>query len=127
MSLNWVKHSLEDVPEEELDGSLRRKIVSGDQVMVVSIHVDAGHRVPRHAHVADQLSWVLEGALRFWVGQEEDVVDVVAGEALHIRSDVPHRVEALEDTYLLDIFGPPREELLAEAAAHRRAVEGSSA
>lgn len=124
---NSVLHRWDDVPEEEIEGSLRRKIVSGDGVMVVRIHVDARHHVPRHAHVADQLSYVLEGALRFWVGPDDDeVVEVRAGEALQIRSDVPHRVEALEDTYLLDIFGPPRAELLEEAAVFRREAERAS-
>ena len=67
-----------------------------------------------HSHENEQLSWVLEGALRFVVEDREIVVR--AGEVLHLPSDVPHSAEAVEDTVAVDIFSPPRQDWLEKDA-----------
>jgi len=69
--------------------------------------------VPRHQHHDEQITYVLEGALRFTLGSDGGQrVDVLAGEVLHIPSDLPHSAEALEDTLDVDIFDPPRQDWL---------------
>ena len=58
-----------------------------------------------HSHENEQLTYILEGTLRFWLGDDEaEIVDVHAGEVLHIPANVPHRAEALEDTLDVDVF-----------------------
>jgi len=69
--------------------------------------------VPRHQHENEQITYVLEGALRFRLGAEgAQQVDVRAGEVLTIPSNLPHSAEALEDTLDVDIFDPPRRDWL---------------
>ena len=75
--------------------------------------------VPKHQHHNEQFTYILEGALRFWLGDDgSEVVDVHAGEVLHIPSNVWHKAEALEDTLDVDIFDPPREDWLNKTDAY---------
>ncbi|MDX1568445.1 MAG: cupin domain-containing protein [Longimicrobiales bacterium] len=83
-------------------------------MMLAHLRLEEGARVPMHSHENEQLSWVLEGALRFVVEDREIVVR--AGEVLHLPSDVPHSAEAVEDTVAVDIFSPPRQDWLEKDA-----------
>lgn len=103
----------EDLPREEVTGSIDRRLITGDRMMLSHLYLDAGAKVPMHQHENEQLTYVLEGALRFVIGEAggEEVV-VRAGEVLHIPSNVPHSAEALEDTLDVDVFSPPRQDWL---------------
>ena len=77
--------------------------------MLAHVYLKKGCIVPKHQHENEQLTYILEGALRFWIGEDEtEEVVVRAGEVLHIPSNVWHKAEALEDTLDVDIFSPPR-------------------
>jgi quercetin dioxygenase-like cupin family protein len=103
----------DDIPHERVTESLTRKLITGDRMMLAHVYLDKGCIVPRHSHDNEQLTYIVSGALRFWIGPEgEETMDVRAGEVLHIPSNVPHRAEALEDTLDVDIFSPPREDWL---------------
>jgi quercetin dioxygenase-like cupin family protein len=69
--------------------------------------------VPKHSHENEQLTYILEGALKFKLGDDgaEEIV-VSAGEVLLIPSNVPHMAEALEETLDVDVFSPPRQDWL---------------
>ena len=54
------------------------------------------------------MTCVLQGALKLLVGGDE--VTLREGEVLHIPSNVPHQVEALDDTFVLGVFSPVRED-----------------
>jgi quercetin dioxygenase-like cupin family protein len=85
------------------------------------VYFDEGTVVPRHTHENEQLTYILEGTLRFWLGEDESqVVDVRAGEVLHIPTQLAHRAEALEDTLDVDIFCPPRQDWLEGTDAYLR-------
>ena len=103
----------DDIPREKVTDQLDRKLVTGDRMMLAQVFLKKGSIVPRHSHENEQLTWILEGALRFWIGEhgEEEIV-VNAGEVLHIPSNVPHKAEALEDTLDVDVFSPPRQDWL---------------
>jgi quercetin dioxygenase-like cupin family protein len=89
--------------------------------MLAQIYLDRGCIVPRHSHENEQLTWVLEGRLRFRLGEDGDqVVDVAAGEVLHIPPNVPHEAEALEDTLDVDVFTPPRQDWIGGSDAYLR-------
>jgi unsaturated pyranuronate lyase len=103
----------EDMPKETLSESLDRRLITGDRVMLAHVYLKKGSIVPRHSHENGQVTYILEGGLRFWIGADEsEVIDVRAGEVLHIPSFVQHKAEALEDTLDVDIFSPPREDWL---------------
>jgi quercetin dioxygenase-like cupin family protein len=87
---------------------ISRKIVSGEREMLAQIWLKKGAIVPTHEHESEQLSYVLEGALKFFIGGEEFIVR--AGEVLHIPSSLPHQAEALDDTFEIDVFSPIRQD-----------------
>jgi quercetin dioxygenase-like cupin family protein len=103
----------DDMPWEKVTDKLSRKLVTGDRMMLAQVWLDKGCIVPKHAHENEQLTYIVSGALHFWIGedQKEEVI-VRAGEVLHIPSNVPHKAEALEDTLDVDIFSPPRQDWL---------------
>jgi len=111
----------EDMPKEELKPDLHRRLVSAEQMMLAHVYLDKGCIVPQHAHENEQLTYILEGALRFWLGEDEsEVVDVKAGEVLHLPSNLPHKAEALENTLDMDVFCPPRQDWLDGSDAYLR-------
>ena len=99
-------HRWEDIPAEPLKGTISRRLVTGERLMLAHVYFRKGDDVPRHAHENEQLTYVLSGALKFWIDGKEIVV--YAGETLCIPSNMPHKAEALEDTVDLDVFNPPR-------------------
>ena len=102
-----------DMPKEKVSDELDRRLITGERVMLTHVYLKKGAIVPQHNHHNEQLSYILEGALRFWIGEDEsEVIDVRAGEVLHIPSLVKHKAEALEDTVDVDIFSPPRQDWL---------------
>ena len=106
-------HRWDEIALEKITEMLSRKIVSGDREMLVQSYVKRGCLVPRHAHDSEQMTYVLQGALKFVIEGEE--ITVREGEVLHIPAGVPHQAEALEDTFELDVFSPLREGWLHRA------------
>lgn len=112
-----------DIPEEPLTELLSRKLITGERMMLAHVYLKKGCIVPRHSHENEQITYILEGGLRFWIGADEaQVIDVMAGEVLHIPSHVLHKAEALEDTLDVDIFSPPRQDWLDKTDDYLRSV-----
>ena len=106
-------HRWEDMPREELNPLLGRRLVTGERIMLAHVYLKKGCIVPTHSHENEQLTYVLDGALRFWLGEDGTDERVIrAGEVLVIPSRLPHKAEALEDTLDVDIFSPPRQDWL---------------
>lgn len=102
-----------EIPEEMLSDVISRRLITGDRMMLAHVYIKKGGIVPQHSHENEQITYILEGGLRFWIGADEaQVIDVMAGEVLHIPSHVPHKAEALADTLDVDIFSPPRQDWL---------------
>jgi quercetin dioxygenase-like cupin family protein len=102
-----------DLPKEQLKPDLERRLISTERVMLAHVYLKQGCVVPTHSHENEQLTYILEGVLRFTLGDDEsEVVDVAAGDVLHIPSHLPHKAEALEATLDVDIFCPPRQDWL---------------
>lgn len=97
---------------------ISRKVISGDKAMVAQVYLKKDAVVPEHQHESEQLTYILEGALKFELEGKEVVVR--AGEVLRIPSHVPHRAVALEDTLDLDIFAPIRTDWLVKDDAYLR-------
>ena len=111
----------DDMPKEALKPDLERRLISTERMMLAHVYLEKGCVVPKHEHENEQLTYILEGAMRFWFGEDgSEVVDVAAGGVLHIPSYVPHRAEALETTLDVDIFCPPRTDWLDGSDAYLR-------
>ena len=94
------------VPVEELNPLLGRQLIVGQNIMLARVLLKKGCVVPEHSHHNEQVTHVLEGALKFWI--DGRIVVVNAGEVLTIPPHMPHKAEALEDTVDMDVFSPPR-------------------
>lgn len=99
-------YSWETVPKEQLNPKFWRKVVTGEKAMFAQIFLGKGFVVPTHQHESEQISYIVEGALKFELEGMEIIVR--KGELLHIPSNVPHSAVALEDTLDFDIFSPIR-------------------
>ena len=103
----------DEMPKERVTDQIDRRLVTGERIMLAHVYLTKGSVVPRHSHENEQITYILSGALRFWIGEDEGKELVVrAGEVLHIPSNLPHKAEALEDTLDVDVFSPPRQDWL---------------
>ncbi len=84
-----------------------RKVITGAEQTFAQVYLKKGALVPWHAHASEQMTYVLEGALRVVVDGEE--LTAREGEVLHVPSNVPHQAEALDDTFVIAIYSPVRE------------------
>ncbi len=111
----------EDMTAEKLKGSITRRLITGDSMMIAEVRLAKGEIVPKHAHHNEQLTYITSGALKFALGDDGDHEVVVrAGEVLVIPSNVSHSAEALEDTIDIDVFSPPRADWLDGSDAYLR-------
>lgn len=110
-----------DVQQEKLNPFIDRQMITGDQLMFARILLKKGCVVPEHSHVNEQMTYIVEGALKFWIDGKELVVR--GGEVLCIPANMPHKAEALEDTLDMDIFYPPRQDWLSGSDAYLRNAE----
>jgi quercetin dioxygenase-like cupin family protein len=101
-------------------GIKRRTIANGTSMYQMVARLDAGSRMPEHQHPQEQIVHILEGRMRLIVDGTPH--ELTAGDSFYLASKVPHGVETIEDTRVLDTFSPPRDEYLAIDEANRRRV-----
>lgn len=103
----------DDIEEEKVTDSISRKLVTGERMMLAHVYLKKDALVPQHSHHNEQLTYIISGALHFWIGENrEREVIVRAGEVLYLPAHLPHEAKALEDTLDVDVFSPPREDWL---------------
>jgi quercetin dioxygenase-like cupin family protein len=106
------------IPLEDLNPLLQRQFVVGQEIMLARVLLKKGCIVPEHSHHNEQLTYILDGALKFWIDGQEIVVH--AGEVLCIPANMPHKAQALEDTVDLDVFTPPRADWINKSDQYLR-------
>ena len=116
--MSYQPVSWNNVPEDHLAQGIRRRIVTGEQVMLGRIYLPKGAVVPPHRHANEQITHIVSGALRFVIDGEEMIVR--AGETLIIPPNAEHLAEALEDTDDIDAFRPIRQDWLDGSDAYLR-------
>lgn len=107
--------------KERVSDMLDRRLITGERIMLAHVYLKKGCIVPKHSHENEQITYILEGALRFKLGEDQkEVVTVSAGEVLHIPPNLPHEAEAVEDTLDVDVFSPPRADWLNKTDSYLR-------
>jgi quercetin dioxygenase-like cupin family protein len=108
----WAKHvRWDDIELEKMRGSVTKRFVNTQQLMLAQVNLKKGDDVPRHSHHNEQFTYVISGRMEFWLGAaDEQNLMLRAGEVLLIPGNLPHRAYAHEDTFELDIFNPPRQD-----------------
>jgi quercetin dioxygenase-like cupin family protein len=121
MTATATHYRWDDMPKEKVTDMLDRRLITGDRMMLAHVYLKKDCIVPKHAHENEQLTYILEGALLFTLGEEQNTeVTVRAGEVLHIPSNLPHMAVALEDTLDVDVFSPPRQDWLDKSDSYLR-------
>ena len=104
--------------QEQVNPTFGRRAIHGANLTVARLELKRGGTVPEHSHVNEQISMVESGALKFFIGGSEQIVR--AGEVLVIPPHMPHGVEVLEDSVVVDVFSPLREDWLRGDDAYLR-------
>lgn len=103
----------DDLPRDHPMELLARRRIIGEKMMISEIILHRGCEVPSHHHANEQFAVVISGQVRFGLGESDSadhrIVEVKAGEVLHLPSHVHHSAYALEDSLVLDVFSPPSE------------------
>lgn len=106
--INW-----ETVPEEEVNPSMKRKIVTGEKLMIARMKFKDGFLVPLHSHLHEQVTQVVSGKIRFWFGADkEQTMDLYPGDVIVIPSNLPHEALMIGDVEEVDTWAPPRQDWL---------------
>lgn len=121
MGLSMEHYTWDSVPLETMSDMISRKVISGEKAMIAQVFLKKDAVVPEHQHESEQVTYILEGALKFELEGREVVVH--KGEVLRIPSFVPHRAVALEDTLDLDVFSPIRQDWLTKDDSYLRRGE----
>ena len=108
----------DDIEVEQLNPLIGRQFIVGTGVMVARVLLKKGAHVPLHSHHNEQVTYILDGALKFLIEGKE--ITVHSGEVLCIPPNVPHEAFAVEDTVDLDIFNPPRQDWIDRDDAYLR-------
>ncbi|HEY2018447.1 MAG TPA: cupin domain-containing protein, partial [Bryobacteraceae bacterium] len=95
-----------------------RRAIHGANLTIARLEIKKDAVVPEHSHVNEQISMVERGALKFFIDGGEQIVS--AGEVLVIPPHAPHGVVALEDTVVVDVFAPSREDWIRGDDAYLR-------
>ncbi len=107
------KISWNEVTSEEVTPSMKRKIVSGEKLMIAKMEFKDGFEVPLHSHENEQITQVISGTIRFWFGKnKEQVMDLQAGEMVVIPPHLPHAALMIGDVEEIDSWAPPRQDWL---------------
>ena len=115
------RYRWDDMPKESVNSLLDRRLITGARMMLTHVYLKKGCVVPRHSHDNEQFTYILEGALRFWIGDDGAETFVLGpGEVLVIPPNVPHKAEAVEDTLDVDVFCPPRQDWIDKTDSYLR-------
>lgn len=111
-------HRWNDITAEQLTPAISRRYLTADRVTIARFELKRGGVVPMHAHENEQVSIVMDGALRFRVDGRETVVR--SGEVMQIPPNVPHEVEVIDDTLVFDVFSPIRQDWIDKTDTYFR-------
>lgn len=104
---------------EQVTDKISRRLVAGDKCMLIVWHMEAGAHAAAHSHPHEQIFWMLKGKMEFRLGDEKRTCG--PGDVAVIPSGVEHEAWFPEDTEVVDIFAPPREDFLSgEAPAYMK-------
>ena len=102
---------LSDSEPETLFGSLTKRLAAyGGGLMAVQVHLPAGSVAPEHQHPHEQITYVIHGRVSYRIGDETH--ELGEGDSAYVPGDTEHEVSALEDTLVVDVFSPQREDFL---------------
>jgi quercetin dioxygenase-like cupin family protein len=113
-----------DVPPTVLGALARRRVVTGKDLMIVRYEAGAGAEFAAHSHPEEQMGYVIQGKIEFFLGWPEVRHVFEAGTFFHFAPNERHRSRALEESVVIDVFSPPRPEYVGEGAGSQNRQTG---
>jgi quercetin dioxygenase-like cupin family protein len=114
--INW-----DDVPTENVNPSMERKMIWGEKIMIAKMKFKDGFVVPLHHHFHEQVTQVIKGQMRFWFGaNKEQVMDLFPGDVIVIPSDLPHEALMIGEVEEIDTWSPPRQDWIEKTDDYLR-------
>ena len=101
----------EDItPSNPGPGLTRRILARGGKIMGVEVTFAKGAVGEPHRHPHEQMSYIISGSFEYQVEGEKYILH--RGDSYYVAPDQLHGATALEDSVILDIFTPQREDFL---------------
>ena len=116
--MDAVVHNWTDLPADTPIDLLDRWSLNGEQMLAARVFLKKGCEVKVHTHVSEQIAMVMSGHVRWTLGEDGRQVEATGGQVVHLPSNVPHGVFALEDTLIFDILSPPGKMGVDSQGAH---------
>ena len=104
-----------DISPKQISDLAVRRSVCGENLMVTRYEVKAGSEFGAHRHPEEQMGYVIRGCIEFFVGEPESRFLFETGTFFRFAPNEPHRSRVLEDSLVIDVFAPPRQEYVPEA------------
>jgi quercetin dioxygenase-like cupin family protein len=98
--------------QDALEGVGYKTLAFGDKTLLAEFRLSRGSTVPEHSHPHEQTGYLISGRMRFFV--QDKTMEVETGDAWNIAGDIPHGAEVLEDSVVIEVFSPVREDYLPE-------------
>jgi quercetin dioxygenase-like cupin family protein len=98
---------------EMVAGVRLKSMVHGATTHLTEVRFVKGAVVPEHRHPHEQTGYLVSGSLRFFGNGVDTVVN--PGDCWNFASNVPHGAEALDDSVVIEVFSPIREDYLPES------------
>lgn len=99
-----------DLEDDSPVAGLKRKKVVGEHILVARIKLDKGSHVDVHFHDSEQIAMIMSGHVRWTIGAngspDQYQLEMSAGEVLHLPSNLPHGIDILEDSEIIDLLSP---------------------
>lgn len=108
MSIQYIPKKL--LPFQKLSEEVWRRYISKERVTIANFQLKKGATIPEHHHPNEQISFIISGKVKMTMQGKSYTLE--EGDMIVIPKNIPHAIEALDDTRALDIFTPPREDWL---------------
>ena len=96
------------IEKEHLNPQTTRQVIHAENITVAQIHFEKGAIVPEHSHANEQITMLVAGRVKLVYPDHEQIVE--AGQMTQTPPNVPHRLEALEESAAIDVFAPRRDD-----------------
>lgn len=95
---------------EVVKGVHLKTLVYGAQTLMTEVRLEKGAVIPPHQHPHEQTGYLVSGHMDFLVNGEHQIAK--PGDSWSIGGDVPHGATALEESVVVEVFSPVREDYL---------------
>jgi quercetin dioxygenase-like cupin family protein len=93
------------------EGVRFKTVAYGEKTHLTEFHLSKGSVIPEHSHPQEQTGYLVSGRLTFRIGAE--TFEARPGDGWNIGGGVAHGVDVLDDSVVIEVFSPPREDYLA--------------